>query len=231
MPRRAPIVALLIGIAACDSSTTAPPPTPAASAAFFDSIYTASQAKGTYRDSIYADFIAEEFELPPAYGAQQATFEVTTTGGNQRWRGFAYGASNGTWDTSFTIAAFSDAKLTNIILIGISTGPGGGAALYTGNFTAGFPDSTIAGSWASSMSVGAPCALQAGLRAAPLLSPLSTGTTCHNATFTLSSKATFLPVAGVGALQVWSISGVTFNGPTFVSPPPSSPARPPLPRP
>ena len=202
---------LLIACGACDSATAPPLPSPAASAQFFDSIYAARVAKGTPDDSAYALFIALEFELPPAYGAREAALTVTTASGRQLWRGFAYTTTDNGQDTTYMIAAFSDPALTNMV-VGSMARDGGGAALITTNPLTNHRDSTIAGSWGATTTLGATCSLQPNLQAAQWLA--DTGTfSCQNATLTLSMNATFLPVAGVGPLQVWSIENVTFDGP------------------
>jgi hypothetical protein len=211
----AAVAALLLAVAACDSSTAPRLPSPARSAEFFDSIYAARVATGKLSDSAYAILIAVEFELGPAYGGQETQLDVTTASGRQQWFGFGYAQTDNQGDTIYSIAAFSDRALTHLVYIGMARDEGG-ASLYFGNPLAGYRDSTIAGSWGSPTG-GAPCALQAGLQATPWLMQMTGPVTCQSGTFTLSTKVTFLPVVGVGPLQVWSLNNSTFHGPIFSS--------------
>ncbi len=216
--------AVLVGLAAC-SSTSAPGvsgstgPTAAQSAAHFDSLYQQYLGGGTADDSDLADFVAEELELPPAFGATQKSFTVSTANGSQTWYGFTYLVALSTGDSSFFTITYDGLSLNNILIVeqyypdGSAAEPS--AALFRLAADSEYEDSVVTAS-ATTTSLGASCSLESGLAAdAYLADYVGSGTTCQFADFSVSASVTFFQDANLGALATWSISSVPFSGARF----------------
>jgi len=213
---------LVLALAACGgSSNSVGPrmPTPAQLAAYFDSIYSANIAAGTPDGSHYAYDVADFLEATPAYGGQRATFMVTTAAGSQMWYGFTYEYKNVGGDSGLETIAYSDNSLTSIVAIGVNYRNDNAdtnlyADFYQNRFSTRIHDSTV--SYASAVvSVGAACSLETGLAADSVLAEYNAGYTCTNGTFLITASTVFPADAGLGALQSWSISAVTFDGPIY----------------
>jgi hypothetical protein len=224
--------ALAITLGACGSSSTGPSPTEAP-AAFFDSIYAAYQSEGTAIDSIAAEFIALELELPAAYDAQPTPLAAKALGGNAAWRGlmmeFVY--SNG--DSEVDLMAFDDNHLTHVINVSQFFPhvefPASASGILVDFGPSGLIRSTNAGSASATVSVAGlsgPCTLQHGLHADPFLAQFLAGSfggsfTCTSAAFNVSATLVFSSIANLGFLQSWSIGQTTIRGPRFVAVGPS----------
>jgi hypothetical protein len=211
--------ALTLVLAACSSSNTTGPktPTPQALATHFDSLYSAYLAAGTSNDTGIGRYIAEFFEVPPAYGASLSPFTVTTASGTQTWQGFTYeyASTGASGDSTFLTVAFSDLNLSHFVVVETnynSSGYTGGNAFAIVNWTHGGPDSTFSGS-ASLLSTGATCSLQTGLAAGIFITNgVGASTACELAKFQVSFQATFAAGDSLGTLSSMSISNDTFNG-------------------
>jgi hypothetical protein len=211
--------ALTLVLAACGSSNTTGPktPTPQALATHFDSIYSAYLATGTSNDTALGRYIAEFFEVPPAYGASLSSFTVTTASGTQTWQGFTYeyASTGSSGDSTFLTVAFSDLNLSHFVVTTMNYNSGGfsdGNVFAVVNWTHGGFDSTFSGA-ASLLSTGATCSLQTGLAAGSYItSGVGASTACELAKFQVSFQATFAAGDSLGALSSMSISSDTFNG-------------------
>jgi len=216
--------AVLVGLAAC-SSTSAPGvsgstgPTAAQSAAHFDSLYQQYLADGTAADSDRAIFVVEELELPPAFGATQKTFTVSTANGSQTWYGFTFLAALSTGDSSYFTVTYDGLSLNNILILeqyypaGSAVEPS--AALVRLAADSVYNDSVTTLS-VSTTSLGASCSLESGLAADTYLADyVGSGTTCQFADFSVSASVAFPQADNLGALATWSISSVPFSGARF----------------
>jgi hypothetical protein len=215
--------ALVLALAACGGSSntvTGPQtPTPAQLASFFDSIYAATIAAGTSADSALALNVVYLLESTPAYGGSRSTFVVTTATENQTWYGFTYEYINVDGDSGFETIAYSDNSLTNVLATGVNYSNSDAdtstfADLYQDQFATRTDDSAATYT-ASVTSGGTSCGLQSGLAAETLLAEYANGYACTDGTYQVSAAAAYAGGAGLGALETWSISGVSFAGPIF----------------
>jgi hypothetical protein len=219
-------VGLTMVLAACSSSTApSAPPTPQALATHFDSIYSSLLAQGTEQDSEIADLVAVYVELSPAYGSQDATFNVTTASGTSKWLGYTFeGATTGAGgDSIFYAVIFSDLNLSNVVVTEMeynSSGVQSGAsALAIAGLANGGSSTSFSGS-VGVASTGAACAVESGLAAGPVIAEFvgTDAATCTFATFGVSFQASFSPSDNLGALTSVTVSNATFNGLRFMLP-------------
>jgi hypothetical protein len=220
--RRHAVVAaatLTLGLAACSSSNTTGPsgPTAAQLATHFDSIYSALLAQGTSLDSEFAGFVAFGGEAPAAFGAQQASFTVTTQSGTQTWKGLTYeeAFTGSGGDSSFITFLYSDLTLDELMIAETdypTSGQPGGEGLVLLNFQTGGFDSTYTGSASVTSTGTTACSLQTGLAADSLINVEFTGGSCQPATFQVSFQMTFPTADGAGTLSSVSVSNAAFDG-------------------
>lgn len=216
--------ALTVTLAACGSDSTGPSPNaPQTLAKHFDSIYAALEAKGTRGDSTIAMELADFIIAPLAYGAQQATFTVTTDSGTQTWHGVTQeGAGVPPNDDSlFYVGAYSDPSLTHALIAVIvysSTGTfkeAGALAINNLDTLTSGGDSTLTGT-GTVLSTGKACPnKQTGLASDSALSIWVGPLACRSASMQLTLQATFYGAANLGAFSALSFTNATFNGPQF----------------
>jgi len=215
--------ALVVGLAACGSSNSTGPkstgPTAAQSAHFFDSVYSSYLAGGSSEDSTAARLVADYLEFPPAYGATQSTFTVTTAGGSQTWYGFTYGIVPDGGDSVYATIAYDGTDLEHVLIFEQSYPSGTGeyeAALLDFSTFSEYDDSTASGS-ASETSVGSACSELTGLAADTVMADFLGDGTCQAASYTVSASVQWSAASDLGALETLSFSGVKFNGARFAA--------------
>jgi hypothetical protein len=210
-------------VAACGDATSpaSRPPSAESVARHFDSLYAATIAGGSSSSGLQSRAsVLTYLELAPAYGATPSaitTSTITATGDStvHAWSGFEIELVTPNVDSSWYFVAYSDADVTNAVVIAVDAliGPNRGTLLA--NDTLAVMTNQVYGAFAPTSIVGTACVPVSGLSNPGIAAYAQTS--CFLATYNSVMVGSFVLPDGVDpSLAKIIIASTTWHGIRFV---------------